>query len=151
MVDRPTGICWLTIEENDCFAPVVPVSWTGKKHRASISGNLDNRAGEGVESGEDRGSFWNPESRFTLRFVIMTTLKIPTNVLQNQLPDILCEVSKSNDPIQIVDEQYPAVLLSAANWQSIQETLYLLSIPGMRESIREGLNTPLSDCSETFG
>ena len=33
-------------------------------------------------------------------------------------------------------------------WQSLQETLYLLSIPGMRESIIEGLNTPVEECSE---
>jgi PHD/YefM family antitoxin component YafN of YafNO toxin-antitoxin module len=41
-----------------------------------------------------------------------------------------------------------AVLLSEEDWRSIQETLYLLSIPGMRESIVEGLKTPLSKCSK---
>lgn len=40
------------------------------------------------------------------------------------------------------------VLLSEDEWRSIQETLYLLSIPGMRQSIRVGLETPISDCSE---
>jgi len=39
-------------------------------------------------------------------------------------------------------------LLSEEDWQSIQETLYLLSIPGMRESIRKGLKTPVRECSE---
>jgi hypothetical protein len=40
------------------------------------------------------------------------------------------------------------VLVPEDEWQSIQETLYLLSIPGMRESIRVGLDTPVSECSE---
>jgi len=44
---------------------------------------------------------------------------------------------------------YSGVLVSDEDWQSIQETLYLLSIPGMRESIREGLQTSLAECSKT--
>jgi PHD/YefM family antitoxin component YafN of YafNO toxin-antitoxin module len=40
------------------------------------------------------------------------------------------------------------VLIAENDWRSIQETLYLLSIPGMRESIREGLNTPVEECSD---
>ncbi len=39
-----------------------------------------------------------------------------------------------------------AVLLAATDWAAIQETLYLLSIPGMRESIREGMATPIGEC-----
>jgi antitoxin YefM len=39
-----------------------------------------------------------------------------------------------------------AVLLSEADWASVQETLYLLSIPGMRESIRQGLAKPIEEC-----
>jgi PHD/YefM family antitoxin component YafN of YafNO toxin-antitoxin module len=40
-----------------------------------------------------------------------------------------------------------AVLLSEEDWRSIQETLYLLSIPGMRESIVKGMKTPVSKCA----
>jgi hypothetical protein len=40
------------------------------------------------------------------------------------------------------------ITLLELDWRSIQETLYLLSIPGMRESIQEGLQTPLQECSE---
>ena len=40
------------------------------------------------------------------------------------------------------------VLISAEDWSAIQETLFLLSIPGMRESIRDGLATPIEECSE---
>jgi PHD/YefM family antitoxin component YafN of YafNO toxin-antitoxin module len=43
------------------------------------------------------------------------------------------------------------VLVSADDWRALQETVYLLSIPGMRESIREGLDTPLDECSEDPG
>jgi len=61
---------------------------------------------------------------------------------------LLDEASESHEPIQITGKRANAVLLSADDWRAIQETLYLLSIPGMRESIREGLETPFEDCSE---
>ncbi len=61
---------------------------------------------------------------------------------------LLDEASDSNEPIQITGKRSNAVLLSEEDWRAIQETLYLLSIPGMRESIREGLETPVEDCSE---
>jgi len=41
-----------------------------------------------------------------------------------------------------------AVLVSEEDWSAIQETLYLLSVPGMRESIREGMDTPVEECDE---
>lgn len=41
-----------------------------------------------------------------------------------------------------------AVLVSEDDWKAIQETLYLLSIPGMRQSIREGMETPVDGCAE---
>jgi PHD/YefM family antitoxin component YafN of YafNO toxin-antitoxin module len=40
-----------------------------------------------------------------------------------------------------------AVLVSEDDWRSIQETLFLLSVPGLRESIREGMETPAEECS----
>jgi PHD/YefM family antitoxin component YafN of YafNO toxin-antitoxin module len=46
----------------------------------------------------------------------------------------------------IKSDEHNAVLISEQDWQAIQETLYLLSIPNMGESIREGLATPLSEC-----
>ena len=61
---------------------------------------------------------------------------------------LLDEASESHEPIQITGKRANAVLLSADDWRAIQETLHLLSIPGMRESIREGLETPVEDCSE---
>jgi hypothetical protein len=43
------------------------------------------------------------------------------------------------------------VLIAEEDWRAIQETVYLLSIPGMRESIREGLNTTIEECAKDPG
>ena len=61
---------------------------------------------------------------------------------------LLDEVAVTNEPVQITGKRASAVLVAEDDWRSIQETLYLLSIPGMRESIREGLVTRLEDCVE---
>ncbi len=53
-----------------------------------------------------------------------------------------------HEPIQITGRRNNAVLVSESDWQAIQETLYLLSIPKMRESIRKGMKEPLSKCSK---
>ena len=75
----------------------------------------------------------------------MNTISI--QCVQNRLSEILGEVARTHIPVTIDDAHHPGVLISADDWRSIQETLYLLSVPGMRESIREGLQTPLSECS----
>lgn len=54
---------------------------------------------------------------------------------------LLIEASESHEPIQITGKKSNAILVSEEDWRSIQETLYLLSIPGMRKSIIKGLNT----------
>ena len=61
---------------------------------------------------------------------------------------LLDKTASSHDPIQITGRRHSAVLISEEDWRAIQETLYLISIPGMRESIRRGLKTPLGRCSE---
>ncbi len=61
---------------------------------------------------------------------------------------LLEEANSSNEPIQITGKRNNAALISEDNWRAIEETLYLLPIPGMRESIQEGLKTPLDDCLE---
>lgn len=72
---------------------------------------------------------------------------ISVKVAQQQLQDLIDAVSQSHQPITIAGQNSNAILLSEADWVSVQETLYLLSIPGMRESIREGLATPIEDCA----
>jgi prevent-host-death family protein len=71
---------------------------------------------------------------------------IPVSKAQQQLQDLIDSVSQSHQPIVIAGQHSNAVLLSEADWVSVQETLYLLSVPGMRESIREGLATPIEEC-----
>jgi len=60
---------------------------------------------------------------------------------------LLKQTADSHEPIQIMGKKTNAVIVSEDDWRAIQETLYLLAIPGMRESIREGLATPLDECS----
>ncbi len=71
---------------------------------------------------------------------------IPVKIAQQQLQDLIDSVSQSHQPIVIAGQSSNAVLLSEADWISVQETLYLLSVPGMRESIQEGLATPIEEC-----
>ena len=61
---------------------------------------------------------------------------------------LLEEAGESHEPLVITGKKGNAVLVSEEDWRAIQETLYLLSIPGMRESIREGLETPVEECTE---
>ena len=67
---------------------------------------------------------------------------------RSTLFQLLDETNATHEPIQITGKRSNAVLLSEEDWKSIEETLHLLSIPGMRESIREGLETPVEECSE---
>ena len=64
---------------------------------------------------------------------------------------LIDEVDETHRPVQISGRRSTAVLLSEEDWRSIQETLYLLSIPGLRESIREGMETPAEECCEDPG
>lgn len=52
-----------------------------------------------------------------------------------------------HEPVQITGKRGNAVLLAESDWRAIQETLYLVSLPGMRDSIRLGMSEPLSECS----
>jgi prevent-host-death family protein len=65
-----------------------------------------------------------------------------------KLYKLLDEAASSHEPIQITGKRNSAVLISEDDWRAIQETLYLLSIPGMRDSIRKGLKTPVEKCSK---
>ena len=71
-------------------------------------------------------------------------IMIPINEAQHQLQQSIDSVSQSHQPIVIAGQTSNAVLLSESDWASVQETLYLLSVPGMRESIREGLATSIA-------
>ncbi len=79
----------------------------------------------------------------------MTTLN--ASEARSKLYRLIDEASESHEPILITGKRVNAVLISEEDWRAIQETIYLLSIPGMRESIREGLKTPISKCSKEVG
>lgn len=57
---------------------------------------------------------------------------------------LIDQAAESHRPILISGKRSDAVLISAEDWQAIQETLYLLSVPGMRKSIKRGMAEPLS-------
>ena len=69
---------------------------------------------------------------------------IPVTRARSKLYQLVDDAAASHRPIQITGKRGNAVLVSEDDWRSIQESLYLLSIPGMRESIRKGLKEPLS-------
>ncbi len=58
---------------------------------------------------------------------------------------LIDEAAASHEPIVISGKRNDAVLLSAEDWSAIQETLYLLSVPGMRESIKAGMAESLEE------
>jgi prevent-host-death family protein len=57
---------------------------------------------------------------------------------------LMDEAAESHQPIMISGKRTNAVLLSADDWNAIQETLFLLAVPGMRESIKKGMAEPLA-------
>lgn len=56
---------------------------------------------------------------------------------------LIDETAESHEPIVISGKRSNAVLLAADDWSAIQETLFLLAVPGMRESIKAGMAEPL--------
>jgi prevent-host-death family protein len=76
---------------------------------------------------------------------------VSANAARENLQKLIEETAASHEPLLIAGDHHNAVLVSAEDWDAIQETLYLVSIPGMRESIREGLNTPTGECSQEPG
>ena len=73
----------------------------------------------------------------------MTTMS--ATEARKQLYKLLDDVSQSHEPVQITGKRGNAVLVSEDDWRAVQETLYLVSIPGMRESILDGMATPAGE------
>ncbi|MBU2602347.1 MAG: type II toxin-antitoxin system Phd/YefM family antitoxin [Actinobacteria bacterium] len=78
----------------------------------------------------------------------MTT--ISATEARRQLYKLLDDVSVSHEPVQITGKRGNAILLSEDDWRAVQETLFLVSIPGMRESILEGMVTPAEELEGTL-
>ncbi len=76
----------------------------------------------------------------------MTT--ISATEARKQLYKLIDDVSESHEPVQITGKRSNAVLVGEDDWRAVQETLHLVSIPGMRESILEGMATPVEDLED---
>jgi antitoxin YefM len=63
---------------------------------------------------------------------------------------LLDQAAETHKPVRIAGKRNNAVLVAEDDWNAIQETLYLLSIPGMRESIREGMQTPTTKLAKAL-
>jgi prevent-host-death family protein len=79
----------------------------------------------------------------------MTTLTV--SEARTLLYRLVDEAAAAHEPILITGKRSNAVLVAEEDWRAIQETIYLLSVPGMRESVREGLETPVEDCATEPG
>lgn len=71
---------------------------------------------------------------------------IPVTTARQSMFSIVEEVIVNSEPIQITTKKGNVIMISYEDWASIQETIHLLSIPGMRESIIEGSNEPIEEC-----
>ena len=60
---------------------------------------------------------------------------------------LIDQAAESHQPVVIAGKRNSVVLVAAEDWEAIQETLYLLSVPGMRESIRDGMVEPVDACA----
>lgn len=75
---------------------------------------------------------------------------INTNVtnFRKQLFELIDQTIKYNEPVNISTKNGNAVLMSEEEYNNLIETMYLNSIPGMREKLEEGINTPIEECDE---
>lgn len=78
----------------------------------------------------------------------MTTYN--TTEARSKLYSLIAEAATTHNPVLITGKRGNAVLIGEQDWNAIRETLFLLSVPGMRESIREGMDEELDDCSQDF-
>ncbi len=75
--------------------------------------------------------------------------RISAKQAQGILEALIDEAAAGHQPVEIAGEREQGVLVALSDWEAIQETLYILSVPGLRESICEGMAEPLDTCSET--
>ena len=79
----------------------------------------------------------------------MTTISITE--ARSNLYKLVDKTGLDHEPILITGKRNNAILVSEDDWRAIQETLYLVSIPGMRESIQAGMAEPVEVCNEDAG
>jgi len=67
-----------------------------------------------------------------------------------RLYTLIDEANDTHEPIVISGKRHNAVLVGEDDWRSIQETLYLDSILGMKESILAGMDEAIDSCTESI-
>ncbi|QSQ10494.1 Antitoxin RelJ [Koleobacter methoxysyntrophicus] len=70
---------------------------------------------------------------------------MPVTKVRMNIYKIIEQTRKNSEPIQITSRKGNAILISEEDWNAIQETLYLLSIPNLKESIMDADKTPLDE------
>ena len=76
--------------------------------------------------------------------------KLSISEARSNLYRLIDEAAASHTPLVITGKRNNAVLVSEEDWAAIQETLFLLSVPGMRESIKEGMLAPSQACDQAL-
>lgn len=69
---------------------------------------------------------------------------------RSNLYRLIDQTNESHEPVLISGKRNNAILISEDDWKSIQETLFLVSIPGMKESIIDGMNEPVSQSAKSI-
>ncbi len=69
---------------------------------------------------------------------------------RDNLYKLVDEAAQTHEPIMITGKRGNAVIIGEDEWRAVEETLYLLSVPGMRESIVEGMKTPVEECEKNL-
>ena len=70
---------------------------------------------------------------------------------REKLDRLVDDAASDHEPVLILGARSNAVLVGEEDWNAIQETLHLLSVPGMRESIMAGVATPVNECEREPG
>lgn len=73
---------------------------------------------------------------------------VSATTARSMIYKLLDDAASSHEPIQITGKRSNGVLVSESDWRAIQETLYLVSVPGMRDSILSGMKTPIEECDK---
>ena len=78
----------------------------------------------------------------------MRTMRI--SEARDNLYKLVNQTIQTHEPITITSKHGNVVMIGEEEWRAVEETLYLLSVPGMRESIVKGMKTPVEKCSNTL-
>jgi antitoxin YefM len=76
---------------------------------------------------------------------------VPADEARDLLVKLLDQVAESHEPVLITGERAKAVLVAEDDWRAVQETLHVLSSPDVRDSILEGMATPVEACDDECG